>query len=43
MFTVQHAKTYMDASFVERQLSAKTFNNNHTFYVILWNWFIEKG
>lgn len=41
-FDESMAKQYLNDAAVERELSAKTFNNNHTFYVTLWNWFKEQ-
>lgn len=37
-FTDQVAKTFMNQSYVDRELGARTFNNYHTFYVTVWNW-----
>lgn len=42
-FSEDLARAYMNASFIDRQLSPKAFNNYHTFYITLWNWFIEQG
>ncbi|MBS1582294.1 MAG: tyrosine-type recombinase/integrase [Bacteroidetes bacterium] len=42
-FTEQHARSFMGHSYTERELSARAFNNYHTFYVTVWNWLKEHG
>jgi integrase len=41
-FGAEMARAFMNSNYLEREISPKTFNNNHTFYVTLWNWFIEQ-
>lgn len=41
-FDESMAKGYMAESYVTRELSAKSFNNSHTFFVSFWNWLIEQ-
>lgn len=42
-FTANKAKEFMHQSYVDRELSPRSFNNYHTFYVTLWNWLKEYG
>ncbi|HRH69027.1 MAG TPA: tyrosine-type recombinase/integrase [Flavobacteriales bacterium] len=42
-FNADMARAYMQWRFEECELSPKSFNNNHTFCITLWNWFAEKG
>jgi integrase len=42
-FSQEHARSFMNQAYVERELSPKTFNNIHTFYITLFNWFKEQG
>jgi len=41
-FDESMAKRFMAESYVERELSPKTFNNNHSFYLSFWNWLIDQ-
>jgi integrase len=41
-FGEAQARAYMNWSYVERELRPKSFNNIHTFYITLWNWFKEQ-
>ncbi|MBL8002604.1 MAG: tyrosine-type recombinase/integrase [Flavobacteriales bacterium] len=42
-FTESRAREFMHESYVDRELSPRSFNNYHTFFVTLWNWFKEHG
>ncbi len=42
-FNSGHARSFLHESFVERELSPRSFNNYHTFYVTVWNWLKEHG
>ena len=41
-FNEPAALDFMDAVEDDDRLSARTYNNYRSFYVLLWNWFIEK-
>ncbi|WKZ67099.1 MAG: site-specific integrase [Flavobacteriales bacterium] len=42
-FSSSHARRFMQDSYIDRELSPRSFNNYHTFYVTLWNWLREHG
>lgn len=42
-FTQANARAFLNESYIARELSPRSFNNYHTFYVTLWNWLKEHG